>query len=407
MRHVANAFLILFFITALLTLCNEVSLWFDFSIFQQLPIQLFFWITAILAMVLYFAYGLNRRLPIRILLPAQLWLVWSLIDYWPLELAFGSLHSVFAAATQLILALILFQSNRIINGQSRLLTRAQYGGSGLDGGRLFKFFLINIPLLPILLLILLFSLTSSVVEKSTAGFVHLKPNGIYMTEKTYFRNGKQIQLIGMIHLARDQFYNDLNAAVPPRNTLILLEGVKDSKRLLDTGFNYGKIADILGLTSQRDNHFQGRLINETILKSRPKAAGSEIDMLPADIDLKKFDPQTIKVLNALARYVLSAEKPLAGYLEFSRWAQDNMDDDTNSLIMNDLLGKRNKHLLSYLPSALRRYDNLVIPWGALHMKELEQELIDREYELTGSTERLSVDFFSLPFAQIWSNLGIQ
>ncbi len=62
-----------------------------------------------------------------------------------------------------------------------------------------------------------------------------------------------------------------------------------------------------------------------------------IDLLPADIDLSRFDPLTIKVLNALAKNVLSAEKPLAGYMEFSRWAEQNLSSDFDETVMADLI----------------------------------------------------------------------
>lgn len=129
-----------------------------------------------------------------------------------------------------------------------------------------------------------------------------------------------------------------------------------------------------------------------------------IDLLPADIDLDEFNPLTIKVLNALANQVLNSESPLTGYLEFNRWAQQNVPPDFDKTIMADLIDKRNRHVVGILPHALNKYDNLVIPWGALHMKGIEQALLEKGFQREKSRERLSIDFLALPYGKLWDNL---
>ncbi len=54
--------------------------------------------------------------------------------------------------------------------------------------------------------------------------------------------------------------------------------------------------------------------------------------------------------------------------------------------------------------ALKKYDNLVIPWGALHMKELERAILKQGFIQTASREHLSIDFLLLPFGQLWKQL---
>ena len=127
-------------------------------------------------------------------------------------------------------------------------------------------------------------------------------------------------------------------------------------------------------------------------------------MIRADIDISAFDPRTIDVLDALARYVLNAPSPVAGYLEFNQWLEENAPPDIDDIVMTDLLDKRNQALLEYLPDALENYDTLVIPWGALHMKGIEQALLDRGFSPGTTRRHLSIDFGSLPYRQMWDQL---
>lgn len=404
MRKIANIFLVLFLLSAIISLGAEgIQLFSSFSIPAQF-VQLVWSACFTCAAILYIGIGFNRHLPRLILLPPQLWMLWSLLSYWPLEPAVGIHYNLYASIAQLILALIVLQLNRAINGQSLFLINKQFNGPSFEGARLLKFILANLFIFPVLLFLVLFSLTSNFIEKGSAGFVRLKPNGLYMIERTYRQADKQIQMMGMIHLARPQYYTDIIAAIPQQKTLILLEGVSDREELLKEQFSYGKVAELMGLTSQKTSHFQGRLITKKSLDRRNSNEKLEIDLLPADIDLSRFDPLTIKILNALAKNVLNAENPLAGYSEFGRWAEQTVPTDFDKVVMNDLLSKRNRHLISYFPAALKKYDNLVIPWGALHMKELEQAVLKQGFEQTESREHLSIDFLLLPYDQWWDKL---
>ena len=404
MRKLANIFLILFLISAGLRLMSELG--------QQIlsfPPPSFFiqtlWLSCLFfAGILYLGFAFNRHLPIATLLPLQFWLVWSLIDYWPMENYIGARYHFFAAAVQLLLGLIILHLNRTMNNRSLLFVAEQFSGPRFSLKRFLLFSLANVLIAPLLLMLCCFSLASNLIDDGSAGFVRLKPNGLYMAERLYRRENKQVQLVGMIHLARPEYYTTLMAAIPDHRTLILLEGVTDRKRLLNEQFSYGRIADLLGLTSQGQITFQGRLITWKQLDTLELNKNLTIDLLLADIDLDDFNPLTIKVLNALAKHVLNSESPLKGYHEFNRWAQQNVPPDFDKTIMADLIDKRNRHVVSILPRALNKYDNLVIPWGALHMKGIEQAVLEKGFQRETSRERLSIDFLSLPYEKLWNSL---
>lgn len=404
MRKLTNFFLLFFLVSSVLGIANELlGIFFGLQILSGVAELI--WLACIFSGGLVFlGLGFNKHLPKLILMPLFIWLFWSLVNYWPLENVVGSYFQLYASCGQLLLGAAILKLNRHINNESLFLVRSQFLGPAFSGQNLFRFCLLSIPLMPIALLLLSYSFTYNLIDKTTAGFVQLKPNGLYMTERTYRQDDKQIQLTGMIHLGQKDFYADLMASIPGGRTLILAEGVTDEEGLLTERFGYGKIANLLGLTSQEKVRFQGRLIEATELDNPEIVAQDIPDILRADIDLKQFDPHTREVLNALAKYILNAESLTAGYFEFNRWAQEHITPDSNKIIMDDLIYKRNQSVVGYLPKALRKYDTVVIPWGALHMKGIEIAVLEKGFVLEENRERLSIDFMLLPYGQIWKSL---
>lgn len=404
MRKLANLFLILFVVSALFGIADELVQQFLSTPFLA-GLQQFTWLVCLFSAVfVYFGLGFNRHLPKIILLPLFIWLFWTLVDYWPLENIIGKYFQLYAACGQLLLGILMLKLNQKLNHKSPLLVQTQFVGPAFSGQNLLRFCLINILVLPIALVLVSYSLVDNLIETNTAGFVQLKPNGLYMTERIYHKGGKQIRLAGMIHLGQENYFTDLMDSIPGEQTLILMEGVSDTDGLLTEHFSYGKIADLLGLTSQEKVSFKGKLIEATALDQTTTETQNIPDILPADIDLKQFEPHTLEVLNALAKYVLNAESLTQGYLEFNRWSQTHVTSDTNRIVMDDLIGKRNRSVTSYLPKALAKYDTVVIPWGALHMKGIEKIVLGKGFQLEKNRERLSIDFLLLPYGQLWDNL---
>ena len=169
-------------------------------------------------------------------------------------------------------------------------------------------------------------------------------------------------------------------------------------------FSYGKVADLLGLDSQEKLRFPGRLIEAESLDLPLSAEVGTPDILRADLDLQDFDPRTIEVLNAIGTYLLNSSSLSSGYREFSQWAEQNITPETNQVLMDDLIKKRNQAVLSYLPKGLEKYRTLLIPWGALHMPGLEEAVKERGFSLQDSRERLSIDFASLPYGRLVENI---
>ena len=58
----------------------------------------------------------------------------------------------------------------------------------------------------------------------------------------------------------------------------------------------------------------------------------------------------------------------------------------------EVIGMRNRHLLERIDESLSRYALVVVPWGAAHMPELEQGLLQRDFKLDGRSSRAVVLF---------------
>ncbi len=400
MKTFANIFLILFLNTAAIGIADAL-------LSQKLGIPLTllhhfaYGASVFFGLVIYFGFAVNRHLPKTVLLPPLIFLFWGLLDFWPLENFAGANYRLYAAVAQLLLGLLALQLNLSLNKKSRLFVLSQFAGPAFSGRNLFRFVLLNIPLLPVMMLLIAFASTSSLIDEHSAGFMRLKPNGLYMVEKVYRQNEKTIRLASMIHLGQQTYFDDLSHSLQGENALLLAEGVSDNSGRLQGEFSYQKLAGLLGLTAQEKMLVQGRLVTAESLDMLDDRQPGTTDILPADIDLIEFDEQTIAILNALGKYILNTDSLTEGFKNYNQWAAENTGPETQQIVMDDLVQKRNRAVLSYLPIALQKYDTLVIPWGALHMPGLETAILHKGFELQEQQERLSIDFLMLPFEQFW------
>jgi hypothetical protein len=160
------------------------------------------------------------------------------------------------------------------------------------------------------------------------------------------------------------------------------------------------MAGYLGLASQHEMHFQGRVIDEEEFESPrlsqghagDKKTAGELEILRADVDVSDFRPPTLLLLNALGKHLQENSSFVNGFLALNAWGEKNITPEMSEVIMDDILHRRNKEVLSYLEKALVNYDTVVIPWGALHMKEIEAEVLKRGFKLQEEQERVSIDF---------------
>lgn len=261
MRRFANSYILLFLIDAGISVVDELL-----ASSGSLP-----WLSElrhvvaatviILSMVVFFCLGIDRRLPKRVFLPLTLYSFWAALALWPLS---GVIErealGLLAAANQLLLGGVAIVLLRGLGGQN-LLTREQLKGPMFSWRNTLGFTAVNLLLLPFALVYSGLAMTGHYLEEQTAGFLRLSPVGIYMSERSYRHDDKVIRLAGMMHIGKEDYYEDLAGSMSAAGTIILAEGVTDQDGLLKTRFNYGKLAEIIGLTSQQEMQLDANLVD--------------------------------------------------------------------------------------------------------------------------------------------------
>ncbi|PLX89422.1 MAG: hypothetical protein C0619_11120 [Desulfuromonas sp.] len=376
--------------------------------FTAMLLALFGSLVVAMALLLYPCFGFNRHLPKKIFLPQIFLLLWTVAGLWPLATKMDPFALEISAATaQVLLGLFALVWFRIKNGSSLLLTREMFPGKGFGLRNLLWFSLASLLFLPLVLIFFGFSAATGYVEQLSGGFVRLGVDGLYMAEQVYRQQDKTVRLAGMIHIGDQDYYDELSRSISAEPVLVLSEGVSDRDGLLRREFSYVKIADALGLSGQHRLQFPGRRVDiDQIYRDGFNGAQQGTpDVAGADIDLREFDPLTIEFINAMATHLLSSASLIDGFAAFNGWAQENLPPTASETIMHDLVDKRNQVVLGHLDAALKKYDTVVIPWGALHMAGIEAAVRKRGFILQQSRERRSIAFGRLPYADLLKTFG--
>jgi hypothetical protein len=207
------------------------------------------------------------------------------------------------------------------------------------------------------------------VKHFSDGFVKLHPTGLSMQVRKYVRDdGRNIMLVPMSHVGEAEFYRSLAASFPA-DSVILLEGVSDRENLAEVHSDYSKMAATVGGVEQT------------------KVFKPQGELVHADVDISSFSPTTVDLLKTamlLHSKGVTAEtlpilmKPAAPGLE--------------KQLLEDILTKRNQHLLGVIRERLPTSKNIIVPWGAAHMPE-----IAREIEKDGFRVKETEDFMAIRF----------
>jgi hypothetical protein len=404
MRKFASAFLLLFTVDAGLSFFDELV-----SLFFPLPALSGFRnflanVVIVTAVALYFSLGIDKRLPKRVFLPLILFL--CLCPIAPLifpPLSGSGSFGMLAASVQLLLGMLTISHFRKPKGRGiRILPEAMFGTPFFSARNTLIFGGINIVVIPAALVLLTLLAVNAFMAKHTSGFMRLAPDGLHMAEKVYRRGNRTVRLAAMIHVGEKRYYEEMGSVAPGR-TIVLAEGVTDDKHVLPNRLDYGKVADYLGLTLQQDNlHFKGRQIAAAELEKPRSQPGAEsagqagqVDILRADVDVSSFRPPTLQFLDGLGKQMKESPSLAKGLLASSAWSNKFVTPETQTVIMDDILYHRNKEVIRHLRKALQRYDTVVIPWGALHMPEIEAEVLKQGFQLQQVRERVSIDFVKM------------
>jgi len=211
------------------------------------------------------------------------------------------------------------------------------------------------------------------VDHFSDGFLALRPGGLTVQVRNYVRtDGKTIQLIPMSHVGESAFYRRVSQSFPT-NATILLEGVTDNRNLLTNKITYKRMATSLGLAEQ-EQEFQ------------PSCG----ELVQADVDVEQFATNTIDFMNLVM--LLHARGVNAGNV--LKLMQYSPPPDFYEQLLDDLLRKRNQHLMKQIQSRLEESENLIVPWGAAHMPEIAREIQKSGFRLDETQDYKVISFDS-------------
>jgi hypothetical protein len=217
----------------------------------------------------------------------------------------------------------------------------------------------------------LFVCATLAVGHFSEGFVALHPNGVSVQVRKYVRNdGASVHLYPMAHVADRNFYQTISQSFPT-NSIVLMEGVTDREHLLTNHISYKRMAATLGLSEQQKEF-------------KP----SEEQMERADVDIKEFTPNTIGFLNLVMR-IHSKGLNAASLMELMSFSPP---PGFEKELFDDLLRKRNRHLLDEMKKRLPETQNIVVPWGAAHMPEIAREIQKDGFRLEESRDYIVIRF---------------
>jgi hypothetical protein len=157
MRKLANLFLVLFIVSAVSGIFQVLAQHHELFPFATRLHHTLRGACLITGFLVYIGFGFNRHLPKRVLIPLLLWLFWSLVSYWPLDLFSLEWGELVAYVAQLIFGVMLLKVNSLLNNRGLLLVPEQFTGPAFSFTRLVKFSLISLIVLPVSLLLVVFS----------------------------------------------------------------------------------------------------------------------------------------------------------------------------------------------------------------------------------------------------------
>jgi transcription termination factor NusB len=218
----------------------------------------------------------------------------------------------------------------------------------------------------IILLIVLF-------VSSSAGFLGFNGDQIISVEKVYEKNGKIVHFIPMIHVGSKEFYEELSKLDATKKTLILLEGVSDEKKLMQK-ISYKKMASSIGLDEQV-KYFKPLANTKELQKN--------VSYLISDVDASQFNPETRTFINKIMK-----EMDEKSFFEMLLVGGGDMNVPGGIANLSvDLIEKRNQKVIDNLASNEAKFEEFYIPWGAMHLPELERAILKMGYKEISKKER--------------------
>lgn len=336
------------------------------------------------------AIALTPRLPAAVFVPLALSALWLNLGAAPLPILIDSSQSLAFTADVLqgvVAGWALFSIRRRTGG-SWLFTSESLRGPAFRARHTLASLAVGaFVLAPAAGLYSLVYLATA-IQQSTSGFIVFDLDGVSLSDRRFRQQGREIQLVGMMHIGEESAYAELFRSFATESTVVLTEGVTDDLNLMQTHLSYAGAATSLGLAPQLDieDYLDAARADESIPAEWPH-------IRHADVDVSSFSPTTLAFLESAARLWNSEDLPAA----LRQLSKDPVlaAPDLLQNLQYELIDHRNEQLLAQLFDAIDQYQRVVVPWGALHLPAIEAEVIDRGYTLETSEEHPLISWSAL------------
>ena len=334
-----------------------------------------FFFGMLVALVVYGLMGLTPIIPKRLFLPVTLFNPVAAVGLIPLAIYFyGRIEQV---AWVISLGQVIFGLGILcwVQGGFRvrwpLVPENRLGSRRFNWLNLSGFVLVNVLVVLPAVTGYLAVCAALAVGHFSKGFLALRPGGLTVQVRKYVRNdGKTIQLVPMAHIGEADFYHRLSQSFPS-NAVVLMEGVTDESNLLTNRITYKRMAAALGLAEQ----------HEEFNPVQP-------ELVMADVDVAQFRPDTIGFLN-LTMLLHSKGLTAETVLRLMRYSPPPHLEEQ---LLDDLLRKRNAHLLQELQARLPASEQVIVPWGVAHMPGISQGIQASGFHLAETREYTVIRF---------------
>ncbi|MHB8520422.1 MAG: hypothetical protein ACYDH9_06660 [Limisphaerales bacterium] len=373
-----NLFVGLFLADAVASLADDTLILLFGSHLLSMVRGIVFLFAVLMAIVIYGLMGLTPLVRKRLFLPAVMFYPLAAVAVVPVSIYhYGRLEQfawVLSVCQSMLGVGILYALRGELRFRWPLVPEEQPGNRRFSWLNLSGFLVVNIFVLPPAAFGYVALCAFLAVDHFSDGFLALRTGGLTVRVREYLRaDGKRIRLIPMAHVGEADFYRGISQSFPT-NSIILMEGVTDHSNLLTNKITYKRMAASLGLAEQKEEF-----------------APSRGELVPADIDVDQFSTNTIGFLN-LVTLIHSKGVNAANVLKLIRYSPPAGFEEQ---LYDDLLRKRNQHLLEQIRARLPQSENVMVPWGVAHMPEIARGIQKSGFRLVTSREYPVIRFFSV------------
>jgi hypothetical protein len=225
----------------------------------------------------------------------------------------------------------------------------------------------------------------SAAEQQTDGYLRFTWSEIQAREMLMRKDDKTVHLVATAHIAEGSFYKAIYKDIPA-HAVILAEGITDTKGLLGGDTSRGEAATFLGLETQdvfEDLLGPVQADDEAPAAAKPKPgdkpaappAKTRPDVVRADIDVSELSEPTLRCLRedvTLGNAALDDDPK-------TQTPTPTCSEADRKVFWDEILYTRNNKLLATFDALAGKYDVFVVPWGALHMPDLQRAFEERGF----------------------------